>query len=265
MFVPSSARWFPGLTGTRAGNSKIGVSEAVLAGMVTVGPSATSDATAASSFAGSGRLTFASRNVTVAALPPSPNARIRNFVITPPTGAPAELGSPFGSVGWMNEAIVHGFGKLVHSPELAGSWFSRLPKVVAAWPTAGSASVPASTTASASGPRARAELRVMWKNLRHLGYGRTVRRLALALAVLAGLAVVPATAGAVFSGANGPIVFTSGRGGMPGIDSNAKIWMVGSEFGGTAFQLTTGDTRHSHPAWSPDRTKVAYARSVSGE
>jgi hypothetical protein len=116
--------------------------------MVTVGPSATSVATAESSFAGSGRLTLARRKVTLAAPPPSPKARMRNIVITPSTGAPAELGSPFGSVGWMNDASVHGLGKLTHSPELDGSWLSRLPKVVAAWPAVGSASTTAPTTTS---------------------------------------------------------------------------------------------------------------------
>ena len=79
----------------------MGVSVAIgsLAGIVTVGPSATRVATALFWSFGSGRLMSASRNVTVAASPPSPNARVRNFVITPLTGAPPEYGSPFGSIG----------------------------------------------------------------------------------------------------------------------------------------------------------------------
>ncbi len=91
-----------------------------------------------------------------------------------------------------------------------------------------------------------------------------MRRLALALLTISAVGAFPAAAGAVIAGPNGPIVFTSGRGGAANNDNNAKIWMVGSEFGGGATQLTFGDTRHSHPAWSPDRTKVAYARSVTG-
>jgi Tol biopolymer transport system component len=92
-----------------------------------------------------------------------------------------------------------------------------------------------------------------------------MRRLALALAAFAAIAAIPAAAGAaVLPGPNGPIVFTSGRGGAAGNDDNAKIWFVFSDLGGGATQLTTGSTRHSHPAWSPDRTKIAYSRSVSG-
>ena len=91
-----------------------------------------------------------------------------------------------------------------------------------------------------------------------------MRRLALALTAAATLGAAPAVGHAVVAGVNGPIVFTSGRGGAPGNDDNAKIWMTGSELGGGAIQLTTGSTRHSHPAWSPDRTKVAYARSRAG-
>jgi hypothetical protein len=75
---------------------------------------------------------------------------------------------------------------------------------------------------------------------------------------------VPAAAGAVIAGPNGPIAFTSGRGGAAGNDDNAKIYMVGSETLTGATQLTFGTTRHSHPSWSPDRTKIAYARSVTG-
>jgi Bacterial Ig domain/WD40-like Beta Propeller Repeat len=91
-----------------------------------------------------------------------------------------------------------------------------------------------------------------------------VRRLALTLAVLTGTLTLPAAAGAVVGpGPNGPIVFTSGRGGPAGNDDNAKIWVVGST-GGSATQVTTGMTRHSHPAWSPDRTKVAYSKSRTG-
>src|SRR3954454_10794829 len=50
----------------------------------------------------------------------------------------------------MKETIVHGWGKLAHSPELAGSWFSRLPKLVAALLVAGTSSRAAQATNGAS-------------------------------------------------------------------------------------------------------------------
>src|SRR4051812_33749756 len=50
----------------------------------------------------------------------------------------------------MKETIVHGWGKLAHSPELAGSWFSRLPKLVAALLVAGTSSRAAQATKGAS-------------------------------------------------------------------------------------------------------------------
>jgi len=90
-----------------------------------------------------------------------------------------------------------------------------------------------------------------------------VVRVALACTVaLAALGALAATAGAIISGPNGPIVFTSGRGGAPGDDNNAKIYVANGP--GAAIQVTTGATRHSHPAWSPDRTRIAYSKSVSG-
>jgi Tol biopolymer transport system component len=89
-----------------------------------------------------------------------------------------------------------------------------------------------------------------------------VRRAALALAVLAA-AVVPATAVAnVLPGPNGPIVFTSGRddGATTLSDMRAQIWFLRGP-GASAVRVTTlGLSHHRHPSWSPDRTKIAYAR-----
>jgi Ca2+-binding RTX toxin-like protein len=74
------------------------------------------------------------------------------------------------------------------------------------------------------------------------------------------LLVVPATAGAVLSGENGRIVFSSGR--IAG-DATAQLFLLpvpGSTGGGTVSDpITTAPVQHRHPTWSPDRTKVAYA------
>ncbi|HLM09667.1 MAG TPA: Ig-like domain-containing protein [Thermoleophilaceae bacterium] len=83
--------------------------------------------------------------------------------------------------------------------------------------------------------------------------------------VVAALGTLAATAFATIRapGPNGPFVFTSGRGGPDFNDDNAKIWVTGP-FGGPAVQVTFGDTRHSHPNWSPDRTRIVYSKSVTG-
>jgi Tol biopolymer transport system component len=74
------------------------------------------------------------------------------------------------------------------------------------------------------------------------------------------LLVAPATAGAVLSGENGRIVFSSGR--LAG-DATAQLFLLpvpGSTGGGTVSDpITTASVQHRHPTWSPDRTKVAYA------
>jgi len=93
-----------------------------------------------------------------------------------------------------------------------------------------------------------------------------VRRLALALAVLAGTGIVPALAQAVVvPGPNGPLVFTSGRddGATTLSDSVAQIWFLSGP-GGSALRLS-GDiaSHHRHASWSPDRTKIAYARGAN--
>ena len=90
-----------------------------------------------------------------------------------------------------------------------------------------------------------------------------MRQLALALAVLAAAGIVPATAGAnVLPGPNGPFVFTSGRddGTTTLSDGHAQIWFLFGP-GTSAQRLTTlGLSHHRHASWSPDRTKIAYAR-----
>ena len=89
-----------------------------------------------------------------------------------------------------------------------------------------------------------------------------MRRLALALAVLAA-AAVPATAVAnVLPGPNGPFVFTSGRddGAIVLSDLRAQIWFLDGPNGGAVRLTTLGLSHHRHPSWSPDRTKIAYAR-----
>lgn len=93
-----------------------------------------------------------------------------------------------------------------------------------------------------------------------------MKRLALALLVLAGLAIPPAAAQAVVPGPNGPFAFASGRddGATAFTDANAQLWMVNT-VGGTALRLSSGFNTymHRHPTWSPDRTKIAYARCAT--
>jgi Tol biopolymer transport system component len=79
--------------------------------------------------------------------------------------------------------------------------------------------------------------------------------------------VLPQTAGAVLSGTNGRIVFVSGR--APFDNANGKLYLrlTTGSFGGsptTAAPLNTAAGQHRHPTWSPDRTKIAYARGGSG-
>lgn len=95
------------------------------------------------------------------------------------------------------------------------------------------------------------------------------RRLFPLLAVLATLLALPASAGAVLSGQNGRIVFVSGRGAADGNDTEAKIYLrtVTSNTTGagtaSATVTPTAGVQHRHPTWSPDRTKIAYARGDS--
>jgi dipeptidyl aminopeptidase/acylaminoacyl peptidase len=90
------------------------------------------------------------------------------------------------------------------------------------------------------------------------------RRLVLAaIALIAAMAGLTASAGAVLSGTNGRILFISGRG-APN-DATAKPYLrptIGSVGGGIASPVATatGSGQHRHPTWSPDRTMIAYAQ-----
>jgi Tol biopolymer transport system component len=84
---------------------------------------------------------------------------------------------------------------------------------------------------------------------------------AVLVASLAVLLVLPATASAVLSGANGRIAYVSGRGFT---DAKAKLYLrvaTGSfGLGVNTGPLSLSSGQHRHPTWSPDRTKIAYAR-----
>lgn len=86
------------------------------------------------------------------------------------------------------------------------------------------------------------------------------RRLAILLAAcLAALCALPAAAGAVLSGRNGRIVYTSGP---PFGATKLFLRSVTSSTGGgsvTGPLNTTLPDQYRHPTWSPDRTKIAFA------
>ena len=88
------------------------------------------------------------------------------------------------------------------------------------------------------------------------------RRLVIAALVVTGLAALPVSADAVLSGENGRIAFVSGR--DADADALAQIHLLpvpSSTGGGTVSPaITSFNAQHRHPTWSPDRTKIAYAR-----
>ncbi len=98
--------------------------------------------------------------------------------------------------------------------------------------------------------------------------GRVVRRLLVLSSALLLVAIMAVPAGAVLSGRNGRIAFTSGRGAAAGDDSLARLYLrpVQSSTGlGTASAPITplgGQSRH--PSWSPDRTKIVFANGTAG-
>ncbi len=95
---------------------------------------------------------------------------------------------------------------------------------------------------------------------------RLPTRFLLAVAVLATVLLAPSAAHAVLGGSNGRILFTSGRFGG---DAEAKLFLrptVGSFAGGTTGPTITPTpgVQHKHATWSPDRTRIAYARGTPG-
>jgi len=81
---------------------------------------------------------------------------------------------------------------------------------------------------------------------------------AIAIATMLSL---PGVAQAVFPGENGQIAFVSGRNGG---DASADVYLLEGAGDLTPTPLTTGAGQHRHPAWSPDLTKLAYARWNAG-
>jgi hypothetical protein len=88
-----------------------------------------------------------------------------------------------------------------------------------------------------------------------------------ALCGLLAAVVLSEAATAVVPGVNGRIVFASGRG--EANDSTARLFFrtVTSDTGGGSAGPTVtpsppapAGVQHRHPTWSPDRTKIAYAR-----
>ena len=94
-----------------------------------------------------------------------------------------------------------------------------------------------------------------------------LRRTLAIVVVFASAVILPASAAAVLSGRDGRIVFVSGREGADGDDSQAKLYFWRSP--PDAFSpavgpaLDTAAGQHRHPTWSPDRTKIAYARGTA--
>jgi hypothetical protein len=71
------------------------------------------------------------------------------------------------------------------------------------------------------------------------------------LVALLGLLVLPTSALATFPGANGKIAFVQG----------GDIWAINPN-GSDLVQVTSGPAEDGSPAWSPDGTTIAFARSA---
>src|SRR5215211_5862033 len=91
-------------------------------------------------------------------------------------------------------------------------------------------------------------------------------RLVVGLFVLAAMLSMVASAFAVTPGRNGRIAFASGRndGATVFSDANAQLWVRGTAIAPVS-RLSSGFNTHMHrhPVWSPDRTKMAYARCAA--
>jgi Big-like domain-containing protein/WD40 repeat protein len=91
------------------------------------------------------------------------------------------------------------------------------------------------------------------------------QRLAILLAAcLVALCALPSAAGAVLSGRNGRIVYTSGP---PFGATKLFLRSVTSSTGGgsvTGPLDTTFTDQYRHPTWSPDRSKIAFAEGPGG-
>jgi Tol biopolymer transport system component len=96
---------------------------------------------------------------------------------------------------------------------------------------------------------------------------RFVRRSLVLLLALGALLVLAVPAGAVLSGRNGRIAFTSGR--ATG-DAEAQIYLrpvIGSSGGGTIsgpVGISGTNVQNRHASWSPDRTKLVFAAGTAG-
>lgn len=76
------------------------------------------------------------------------------------------------------------------------------------------------------------------------------------------LLALPAPAEATFPGENGDVAFVSGRSCTePCDDQSADVFLFESP--ATVVGITTDEGQHRHPSWSPDLTKLAYARWAS--
>src|SRR5215212_524379 len=93
---------------------------------------------------------------------------------------------------------------------------------------------------------------------------RVRQGLAIGIALVASGALA-SPAAAVLGGKNGRIVIASGRPDAVD-DAHARLYLIDmnalpSPVVGAAFAQSATE-QHRHPTWSPDRTKVAYARGT---
>ena len=94
---------------------------------------------------------------------------------------------------------------------------------------------------------------------------RTITGFAVALAAVALLSFAAPAGATPLPGENGRIVLTSYQNlGQ----ARAELFLLPVPFstgGGTLSPpiATSATERHRHPTWSPDRTKIAYARGLS--